>query len=212
MTGGSILLGFAVFIAVIALFTYFNNKADQVAQTSKVLDAITADTSKFNFVLTEIPIELSDQEKALAVLPKTALLEPKAVRVGQRRYLGSSLRIAKGVSLRSGRQVSTSESLDRLRRIDQGKLVVTNKRIAFLGTMRTVFVEIEKIVSVDTYIDGIGLHCSGKDKVECFLISPDLTIKYSDNDEKVTVPFAGQILHHIVSEAMAHRSDRKYAA
>ncbi len=54
---------------------------------------------------------------------------------------GPTIRLARGLSFRLGASdstgVSESESFDELRQIDQGTLILTTKRLAFLGSLRT---------------------------------------------------------------------------
>jgi hypothetical protein len=49
------------------------------------------------------------------------------------RYVGTSIRVAKGVRISGGR----ADSIPTIKTIDQGNLIVTNQRIVFLGAMRT---------------------------------------------------------------------------
>jgi hypothetical protein len=53
---------------------------------------------------------------------------------------------------------SQSESSDELRNIDEGTLVLTTKRLAFLGSLRTSNVKLDDIISVQSFADGVQIH------------------------------------------------------
>ncbi len=148
------------------------------------------------------PLLLSDEERAIAVLPKSTLWEPRAVRLSTGGYGGTSFRVANGFWVHTGRYRSSSQSLDKLQAADQGTLVVTNKRIAFLGTIKTVCVDLKSIISIDTYQDAIGLHLKNKQKVECFHVASNVKIDWTEGGEKISVPFGGRILEHVVKNVM----------
>jgi hypothetical protein len=106
----------------------------------------------------------------------------------------------KGLSIRSGGFGSTSESHDELRQIDTGTLVVTNRRIVFVGHQRTVSVDMETLIGVDYYSDGIGVHCEKRNKIQCFVI-PLFSIESTKTITQVVekFPITGQMLHRIIA-------------
>src|SRR5258708_37556662 len=163
MTGQGVVFGFIVFGSIFAAFSYLNNQKVeaariskvQAARLSKVLEDISSGTTNINFVLTAPPLVVSEDEKVAAVLPKTTLLEPKVVRVRQGNRHSSSMRIARGYSVGSGNYTSTTESREQLGAIDLGTLVVTNQRIALMGKLKTISIDVDKIIAVDEYRDSI---------------------------------------------------------
>ena len=204
---------FTVAGAVIAAFAYLKKKAVvQAAQMFKILEDISAGASNINFVLAHPPLVISDREKVVAVLPKTILLEPRAVRVRQGSRSGSSMRWTVGYSTRYGRYTSTTESEDQQRAVDIGTLVVTDQRVVFLGALKTVSIDVNKIMGADQYPNGIGLHCMNKEKVEAFRISHDLMLTYKETQENISLPFTGAVLERLVSRALAGSGNRKAAA
>jgi hypothetical protein len=211
MTSQGMLWGFIVFGGVIAAFWCSNNKKVQAAQLAKALQIIGTGATGINLVLATSPLVLSEHENVVAVLPKTTLLEPKAVRVRQGRRHSSSMR-AYGYSAGSGDYTSTTESLEQLRAIDVGTLVVTDQRIAFMGQLKTVSIDLIKIIGVDNGRNEIGIHCKDKEKVESFRIAKDLMLTYQEDCEAVSVPFDGQILGCIVSRTMTQHEARKSRA
>ena len=72
------------------------------------------------------------------------LLEPRSVRSGG--YGGASIRVAKGMSIHSGR--FASESHDEWREITTGALYVTNRRIIFDGATKNREILLPDVMSV----------------------------------------------------------------
>jgi hypothetical protein len=208
MTGQGIFFGFIVFGSIIAAFSYLNYQKLQAARISKVLEDISSGTTDINFVLAASPLVVSEHEKVAAVLPKTTLLEPKMVRVREGSRHSSSMRMA-SYSVGSGNYTSTTEFQEQLRAIDLGTLVVTNQRIVFLGKLKTISIDVNKMIGVDEYRDSIGVHCKDKEKVDSFKISNDLMLTYHEDQKDVLVPFAGQILGSIIGHTMAEHDARK---
>ena len=115
-------------------------------------------------IASDSPIILKRGEELLLVLHNVSLLEPRTVRTG--RYGGPSIRVAKGIYFKVGS--FQAESHEELRKIDQGILTLTNKRLVFTGTKRTVNIDIRKIISIEPYSDAIAIRRSGKQKTEYF--------------------------------------------
>src|SRR5258705_14545 len=95
--------------------------------------------SQIKFICgTPTNLALADGEELLCNLPGTTLMEPRAIRISRGCYAGPSIRIAKGVSFHFGSSQSISESHDEIRPVDSGGLAVTNRRLIFVGSNRTV--------------------------------------------------------------------------
>jgi hypothetical protein len=100
-------------------------------------------------------IALRSAEHLLCVFPKTTLLEPRAVREWRSRCGGSSIRIAKGLSLRLGGSRGVSESHDEFRAIDTGTLLLTNERLNFIGSQRTNSIPLKTVVDIEGYSNAL---------------------------------------------------------
>jgi hypothetical protein len=129
---------------------------------------------QLKMICADVAIGLRYGEEVLCALPNSTLHEPHAVReyVGGSR--GTSIRIMKGVSFRVGGYAGHSESHDELRQQDQGNFVITNQRVIFCGEKRTVTIEIDKIISTDTYTDGLRINKDGRDKPYVFAFDQTL--------------------------------------
>jgi len=142
----------------------------------------------------ESPIILKKKEELQLALPNISLLEPRAVTTGG--YGGPSVRVAKGVYFRVGG--FRAESHEELRNIDQGTLTLTNKRLVFSGTKRTINIDLRKILSVEPYSDSIALRRESKEKTQYFtgIDQTELTITVGDRVYKE--PFSGLILMYLI--------------
>jgi predicted nucleic acid-binding Zn-ribbon protein len=58
-----------------------------------------------------------------------------------------------------------------LAHLDTGKLIVTNKRLVFLGDKREVSIPIAKLLQVEPYSDALGIAREGKETKEIYLVS-----------------------------------------
>ena len=57
-----------------------------------------------------------------------------------------------------------------LAHLDAGKLIVTNKRLVFLGTKREVSTPIAKLLQIEPYSDALGIAREGKETKEIYLV------------------------------------------
>jgi hypothetical protein len=131
-----------------------------------------------------VPKGFDHDERVLCVLPSVDLLEPRAVRRSTRRgrsaYGGPTIRIARGLSIRLGASGSTgtseSESFDELRQIDHGTLILTTKRLAFLGSLRTNSSSLDDLIGVKDVGNGIQVHRERKQKAETYVLTYPLIV------------------------------------
>ena len=72
------------------------------------------------------------------------------------------------MSFRMGSVAARSESRDELRDIDRGTLVLTNKRLIFIGSKRTTNIDLRKIISITAYKDGIASQRENKQKTDVY--------------------------------------------
>src|SRR5262245_37395524 len=98
-----------------------------------------------------VPGGFDNNEQVLAVFPVIALKEPRAIRYSRSRYAGHSVRVMKGWSVRTGEGGGQSESVEELREIDVGTLVLTSKRLAFIGMVRTNSCGLDDLIAIETY-------------------------------------------------------------
>ncbi|MCE5214549.1 MAG: zinc-ribbon domain-containing protein [Methanobacterium sp.] len=143
---------------------------------------------------TSSPMILKKNEVCNLVLPNISFLEARSVRQTLGGYGGPSFRVAKGVSFRLGGVSARSVSHDELKKIDQGTLVLTSKRLTFLGSMRTVNIDLRKIVAIEPYKDGIGSQRENKQKTEYFTGTDKTTLTFSNDNRRISIPVNGAVL------------------
>lgn len=149
---------------------------------------------KVNLPTENCPIILKKTETAILVLPNIILKEPRSVRTSVGGYGGPTIHITKGISFRLGGGSSRSISHEEIKTIDQGTLTITNKRLTFTGTMKTLNYNLNKIISITEYKEGIAIQRENKQKTEYFLGTNQVTLRYKRNGELNITPFYGLIL------------------
>lgn len=140
------------------------------------------------------PVILKKDEFISIIMENINLQEPRAVRQTHAAYGGPTIRVAKGVSFRMGGASARSESHEEIKVIDNGKFVLTNKRLIFIGTKRTVNIDLRKIMAIVPYKDGIESQRENKQKPEYFTGTDRHTLNYTINGRSGTVPIYGNVL------------------
>jgi len=157
-------------------------QASQAEDTEQVLSAALA-ADNMNYDAGAVPLNLMAGERPLVILPLTHLLE--IVTSSRRRgsWGGPSLRVTKGVWYRFGSSQSVTERSDDVRIVDQGTLVVTNDRLAFIGLVRTISAQWSKIVGVNAFSDAVGVHFDRGNKPVYFQPSNTVTLTFTVGDK-----------------------------
>jgi hypothetical protein len=173
----------AVVIGVVALArSYHNSRGRLPASNWNIeeghqhacrvwIDHHVARAQPIKMICGPVPACVDHDERVLCVLPSVNLLEPRTVRRSRSAYGGPTVRVMKGVSFRFGSGTSQSESFDELRHIDHGTLVITNKRVAFLGQVRTTITALGDLIGVHAFVDGIKVHRERKQRAEHYQLS-----------------------------------------
>ncbi len=94
---------------------------------------------------------------------RAELMEERAVR----RTYGSAVRVMNGVYIGS----SESKSHGELKRIDDGELFLTNKRIIFNGHLRSAEYNLTKLVTIEEHLDSVEIGISNRQKLQRFVVS-----------------------------------------
>ena len=157
-----------------------------------------ASNGKVTFSDTNSPVLLKKNERALLFWSDISLWEPRMVRQTKGSYGGQTLRAAKGVSFKVGTFSSHSESHEELRTVDQGILTLTNKRLVFTGSKRTNNIDLNKIISIEPYKDGIASRRENKQKTEYFIGINRANLNITSNGHAYTVPVSGMVLKCII--------------
>ena len=142
---------------------------DQVQRCDAWLKACADTVQLPRMICGPVPDCFGHDEDVFAVFPVT-LMESRAVRYSRSNYGGPTIRIMKGFSYRFGSSVGQSESVEEMRTLDSGTLVVTTKRLAFVGSIRTNSTDLNDVISVEDYSDGIRVHREHKQKAETYVL------------------------------------------
>lgn len=154
--------------------------------------------NKVHLPTRDCPIILKRAEEAVLVLPNITFKEPRAVRTSVGGYAGPTIRIAKGISFRLGGGTSRSVSHDEIKTIDKGTLTITNKRLIFTESMKTLNYNLSKILSITDFKDGIGIQRDNKQKTEYFIDCDKTVLNYKVNDQFKSTPFYGTLLKAVI--------------
>lgn len=157
-----------------------------------------AAAGRVNFREPESPVILKKNERAVLVLEGVSFWEPRAVRRTIGTYGGPTVRVSKNVSLRLGGLQARSESQEELKEIDRGVLVLTNRRMIFAGSKRTINIDLRKILSIDAYRDGIASRRENKQKTEYFLNTDTSGISITIDGRTYDVPVTGPLLKTVI--------------
>ena len=131
-------------------------------------------------ILQQTNLVLKRGEYLVFDLPGIGLCEERSVRV-RGGHQGFSVRVAKGVSYRFGGFSAQAER--EVTQIDTGRLIITNKRMVFSGQAASKDVRFSQINIVRPQLDGIVIARSGKQKMEYYLGTDDITINLTINED-----------------------------
>jgi len=120
--------------------------------------------------LTSIGVALK-QDEYLCWLEKSNLYEPRSERTYAGGSRGVSFRVAKGVSFRAGGFRGHSESHEAIKLIDTGNLILTNKRLIFIGQKRNANIEIKRILNTTFYKDSFKIDLESRQRPQLFSVS-----------------------------------------
>ena len=137
---------------------------------------------------------LKRNEEPVVVLPNITFKEPRSVRTSYGSYGGPTIRIMKGVSFRLGGVLHRSASHDEITTIDRGTLTITNKRLIFTGSQKTLNYNLSKILSITEYKDAIVIQKENKQKTEIFADCDNLRLDFEIDGRTRSIPFYGCLL------------------
>ncbi|MHB8482450.1 MAG: hypothetical protein ACYDBV_06915 [Nitrospiria bacterium] len=124
----------------------------------------------------DVPLLLKKGEEAYDVVNGVELYEEKSIRKSTRgEGVGLSIRLIKGVTLHPSLFQSHPVIEKEMTRVDEGKLVVTNKRIVFIGTNKDLTADYKKILGVTPYADGFQIEREGRKTQELLKMSDPVT-------------------------------------
>ena len=145
------------------------------------------------------PVFLKGGERLVYLLSGITLREPHSVSQGV--YGGPSIRVAKGITIRTG--AFQAQSHEELRDVDQGTLALTNKRLVFAGSTHSVATDLPKLVSIDAYSDGVAVRASNREKTQFYLGLDRHAYTFTVQGRQQTEPFSGLVLKYTIEGLLA---------
>ena len=180
--------------------TSHNNRTEENNTTSNIpqsnyewfLEKIY--NNELNLPTNDCPVILKRGEEPIVVLPNITFKEPRSVRTSYGSYGGPTIRVMKGVSFRLGGASHRSASHDEITTIDRGTLTITNKRLIYTGSQKTLNYNLSKILSITEYKDAIVIQKENKQKTEIFADCDNLRLDFEIDGQTRSIPFYGCLL------------------
>jgi len=161
------------------LLSKFEISEKETAPTLKTLSRLRFLTLLEEGILPEIQADMFLKKKEVAhYQAECELLEERTKREYVGGYSGLSIRVAKGVSWRVGGFKGKPIEKTEMSKVDQGSLVVTNKRLVFSGDRKSFSVPYSKLIDIDLFKDAVKLNREGKIRREYFVVpDPEILAK-----------------------------------
>ena len=157
-----------------------NHSLDKVVQ-SQVLNEILngrVPTQRFT-IAGGLPFMLGKNESPVWIFRDITLHEQKTIRETVGRHNGFNIRVAKGVYYRTGGFKGTPVEKTSLQKVGVGMVCFTTKNIYFSSPEKSLKIPYEKIISVNTYSNGIDLQKDGVREKPIFLEGVDAWFCYN---------------------------------
>lgn len=157
-----------------------NHSLDKVVQ-SQVLNEILngkVPTQRFS-IAGGLPFILGRDEIPVWIFRNVTLHEQKTVREMVGRNRGFNIRVAKGIYYRTGGFRGTPVETTSMQRVGVGMVCLTTKNVYFSSPEKSIKIPYEKIISVNTYSNGIDLQKEGAREKPIFLEGVDSWFCYN---------------------------------
>ena len=99
----------------------------------------------------------------------------KHLKTRRKRVAGTraqSVRIAKGVRFKVGGTSGRTEEWQELQTVDEGKAIITSKRLLFVGMQKNLNVKHDKILDLEVYNDAVTIHRGTVNPTHFFMEDP----------------------------------------
>jgi hypothetical protein len=152
-------------------------------------------------------INLEAGEAVFACLPGTELMEPHSVRTYRAGSRGVSIRVAKGLSFRLGGMAGRSESHEELSMLDRGTLILTSKRLIFIGSVRTKNIPLSDLLGLEAHTDALRVNHVGNSKPEVYVLDLRLRLTSSSGSGQ-GLPIRHDMLRAAIEQAANSQPER----
>lgn len=157
-----------------------NHSLDKVVQ-SQVLNEILngkVPTQRF-FIAGGLPFMLTRDEIPVWVFRNVTLHEQKTIKQTVGMHSGFNIRVARGVYYRTGGFKGTPVETTSMQKVGVGMVCLTTKNLYFSSPERSLKIPYNKIISINTYSNGIDLQKDGAREKPLFLEGIDAWFSYN---------------------------------
>ena len=113
--------------------------------------------TRYGYDIPHLPFLLQSTETLVWAFPSTLYYEEKTRRHRVSQSQGVSMRVAKGLYVRTGSSQGYTVEETGMEYQDVGVLAITTKHIIFAGDSKSVRIPYKKIVVIQPYTDGFGI-------------------------------------------------------
>jgi hypothetical protein len=152
-------------------------------------------------------IILKPFEELSLIIPHTELHESKSLgtpRVSNRVGMSAPMPFFKRsrIYTSTGESHSNTGAVYNLREVDTGTLILTNQRLVFTGRLKTLNMDLKKVLNVDLYTNAIQINLENKQKTEYFmngdLNNGSVNINFKVNNRRRSISLNGEIMGNAV--------------
>jgi hypothetical protein len=108
-----------------------------------------------------LPFLLQKGESVIWIFQNVEFYEMRSKTVYQGRSNGVSIRVAKGLYYRTSAFKGNPVKIEQMQHISNGILALTNKNLYFSSSSKSIKLPFNKILTLDPYEDGVGIHKDG---------------------------------------------------
>ncbi len=129
----------------------------------------------------EFPLLLRGWEKVIYSLPGITLIEAHSIPEEARKDPGIGM--SSGVAIQESS--FSADLYERMEDIDQGTLILSNKRLAFAGADYATATDLTKLISVDAYSDAVAVRRMGEENTELYLGLDQHSYQFTVEDRRI---------------------------
>ena len=142
---------------------------DKVVQSRVIQEILKGNVPKPAITISgDFPFMLSKNETLIWMFRNIILHEQKTRREYTGRSSGFNIRVAKGIYYRTGGFKGTPVETSYMQRISEGSVCLTDKNLYFSSMEKSLKIPYDKIISIESYSNGLGLQKDGANSKPVF--------------------------------------------
>lgn len=153
---------------------------DKVVQSRVIQEILKGNIPKPAITIAgDFPFMLSKNETLIWMFRNIVLHEQKTKKEYTGRSSGFNIRVAKGIYYRTGGFKGTPVETSYMQRISGGSVCLTDKNIYFSSMEKSLKIPYDKIISIESYSNGLGLQKDGANSRPIFFEGLDSWFCYN---------------------------------